>query len=135
VSFRKYVILVFQCNFDNRSNPLIQKAMKTIHQIAGLLLLINGVLHIVEYLNTSNTPGSIGILVFGIIYIITGLLLFNKKTYPVYLGLIIPITGMTLSIIKFGVPELFSLSALFKLIGLIVICCCGYILVTRKNFE
>jgi len=106
--------------------------MKTIRQIAGLLLLLNGVLHIVEYINTSNNPGSIGILVFGVIYIITGLLLFNKKIYSVYLGLIIPIIGMTLSIIKFGVPELISLSALFKLIGLIVIFCCGYILVNQK---
>lgn len=107
--------------------------MKTIRQIAGLLLLLNGVLHFVEFLNTSNNAGNMGILVFGVIYIITGMLLFNKKTYPVYLGLIIPIIGMTLSIIKFGVPELISLSALFKLIGLIVICCCIYIFVNQKK--
>ena len=106
--------------------------MKTIRQIAGLLLMINGILHFIEYTNTYSNPGSIGILVFGIIYSITGLLLFNKKTYPVYLGLIIPIIGMTSSIIKFGVPEFFSLSALFKLIGLIVIFSCGYILVNKK---
>lgn len=106
--------------------------MKKLRQIAGLLLLINGILHIVEYLNTSSNPASFGILAFGMIYIITGLLLFNKKTYPVYLGIFIPITGMTLSIIKFGFPELLSLSALFKLIGLIVICCCGYILIKKK---
>jgi uncharacterized membrane protein HdeD (DUF308 family) len=109
--------------------------MKTIRQIAGILLLLNGVLHIVEYINNSNNPGSIGILIFGVIYIITGLLLFNKKSYSVYLGLIIPIIGMTLSIIKFGVPELISLSALFKLIGLIVICCCGYILINQKTLN
>ena len=109
--------------------------MKTIRQIAAILLLLNGVLHGVEYLNNSNNPGSIGILIFGVIYIITGLLIFNKKRYSVYLGLIIPIIGMTLSIIKFGVPELISLSALFKLIGLIVICCCGYILINQKTLN
>jgi hypothetical protein len=107
--------------------------MKTIRQIAGLLLLLNGVLHIVEYINTSYNPGNIGILLFGVIYLITGLLLFNRKLYPVYLGVIIPIIGMTLSVIKFGIPELVSLSALFKVIGLIVICCCGYILVNTKK--
>jgi len=106
--------------------------MKTIRRIAGLLLLLNGVLHIAAYINTSNTPGNIGILVFGVLYIITGLLLFNQKIYSVYLGLIIPIIGMTLSIIKFGVPELISLSALFKVIGLIVLLCCAYILIKRK---
>jgi uncharacterized membrane protein HdeD (DUF308 family) len=109
--------------------------MKTIRLLAGILLIINGVLHIILYLQTSNNAGSVGILVFGIIYIITGLLLFNKKRYPVYLGIIIPIIGMSLSFIKFGVPELISLSALFKVIGLLVIVCCSYIIVNQKNIN
>ena len=107
--------------------------MKTIRLLAGILLIINGVLHIVLYLQTSNNDGSIGILAFGIIYIITGLLLFNKKRYPIYLGIIIPIIGMSLSLIKFGVPELISLSALFKVIGLIVIICCAIIVFNKKK--
>lgn len=107
--------------------------MKTIRLIAAILLLLNGVLHFVLYLQTSNNAGSIGILAFGIIYIITGLLLFNKKRYPIYLGIIIPIIGMSLSLIKFGFPELISLSALFKAIGLMVIICCCYIAVIQKN--
>ena len=107
--------------------------MKTIRLLAGVLLIINGILHIVLYLQTSNNAGSIGILVFGIIYIITGLLLFNERRYPIYLGIIIPIIGMSLSFIKFGVPELISLSALFKVIGLMVIICCCYIIVKQKK--
>jgi len=109
--------------------------MKTIRLLAGILLVINGILHIVLYLQTSNNAGSIGIFAFGIIYIITGLLLFNKKKYPVYLGIIIPIIGMSLSFIKFGVPELISLSALFKVIGLLVIVCCSYIIVNQKKIN
>ncbi len=109
--------------------------MKTIRLLAGILLIINGILHIVPYLQTSNDAGSIGILAFGIIYIITGLLLFNKKKYPVYLGIIIPIIGMSLSFIKFGFPELISLSALFKVIGLLVIICCSYIIVNQKKIN
>jgi uncharacterized membrane protein HdeD (DUF308 family) len=103
--------------------------MKTIPFIAGILLLINGILHIVEYLNSNN----MGILLFGIIYIMVGVLLFTRKTFAVYLGLIVPITGMSLSIIKFGIPELFSLSALFKLIGLIVVVLCAYVLFNRNK--
>ena len=109
--------------------------MKSIRLLAGVLLIINGILHIVLYLQTSNNAGSIGILAFGIIYIITGLLLFNKKKYPVYLGIIIPIIGMSLSLIKFGIPELISLSALFKVIGLLVIVCCSYIIVNQKKIN
>jgi hypothetical protein len=109
--------------------------MKTIRLFAGLFLILNGTLHIFEYLNRYPNPGSIGILAFGLIYILVGLLLFNKKSYPVYLGLIFPIVGMTLSIIKFGIPELISLSALFKLIGLIIITSCTYILINRKKLN
>lgn len=107
--------------------------MKTIRQISGLLLIVNGMLHVFEYVNLSDS--SIGILVFGIIYLITGILLFNKKLYPLYLGVFIPLIGMTLSLIKFGIPELLSLSALFKLFGIIVVFCCVYILFNYKKSE
>jgi hypothetical protein len=109
--------------------------MKTIRRLAGLFLILNGILHIIDYLNISKSAGSIGILAFGLVYIIVGVLLFNKKLYPVYLGIIIPIIGMTLSIIKFGIPELISLSALFKVIGIIVIICCSYVLVNRRRLN
>ncbi len=105
--------------------------MKQIRILAGILLLITGVLHVVLYIQDPDVPGSIGLLIFGIVYAGIGILLFNRKKYPLYLGLIIPLIGMTLSIIKFGIPELMSLLALFKLIGLIVIICCGYLLLRR----
>lgn len=90
-------------------------------------------LHVFQYVNLSDS--SIGILAFGIIYLVVGALLFNKKTYPLYMGVFIPLTGMTLSIIKFGIPEFLSLSALFKLLGMIVVICCVYILINRKRIE
>jgi hypothetical protein len=40
---------------------------------------------------------------------------------------------MVLSIIKFGVPELISLLALFKVIGLIVIASCAYLLLKKSK--
>jgi hypothetical protein len=107
--------------------------MKSIRLLAGILLLITGILHVVLYIKDPNLSGSIGLLIFGIIYTVIGILLFNRKIYPLYLGLIVPLIGMTLSITKFGVPELISLLALFKLIGIIVIICCGYLLLNRKK--
>jgi hypothetical protein len=107
--------------------------MKPMRTLAGILLILNGILHVVLYLQTSGNAGSVGLLVFGIIYMITGLLLFSKDGYPVYLGIIIPVIGMSLSIIKFGVPELISLSALFKVLGFIVIICCCFIIFNRKK--
>jgi hypothetical protein len=103
--------------------------MKTLRIPAALFLLISGVLHFVEYFNKSDLPGSIGIAAFGVIYCLIGVLLFNSKMYPVYLGILIPLIGMTLSIIKFGVPELVSISALFKAMEVIVIICCSLIII------
>ena len=106
--------------------------MKTIRLIAGMLLVISGVLHVVMYIKTQNDPGSIGTLIFGIIYATTGLLLFTKQKYPVYLAVIFPLIGMTIALIKFGFPALSSLMALLVLIDILVIIGCGYILMTRK---
>lgn len=85
------------------------------------------------YIQAPEKPGIIGVLAFGVIYSIIGILLFNKKVYPLYLGFIIPIIGMTLSIIKFGIPALFSMLALFKVIGIVVVFICGYILFRSKK--
>ena len=105
--------------------------MKTIRLLAGTLLVITGVLHIILYIKAPNDPGIIGMLVFGIIYGVTGLLLFTQKMYPIFLGLILPLIGMTMAIIKFGFPVLISMMALLLLIDLIVIICCVYLVLNR----
>jgi len=101
--------------------------------LAGTLLLISGVLHIVAYFQAPESPGSIPVLAFGVIYVIVGALLFNRKKYPLYLAIIIPLIGMTLSLIKFGIPELFSLSALFKVLEIIAIICCLVLLLRSQK--
>jgi hypothetical protein len=106
--------------------------MKTLRILAALFLLIAGVLHFVEYFNKSDLRGSIGIAAFGVIYCLIGALLFNSKMYPVYIGILIPLIGMTLSIIKFGVPELVSISALFKAMEIIAIVCCSIIVINAQ---
>lgn len=102
--------------------------MRTIRLLAGILLLVSGALHIVAYFLAPESPGSIPVLAFGIIYMIIGALLFNTNKYPLYLAIVIPLIGMTLSLIKFGIPELFSLSALFKVLEIIAVVCCIVIL-------
>ncbi len=107
--------------------------MKTLRLIAGILLVITGVLHVVGYFQAPDDPGSIGMLVFGIIYGTIGLLLFTKKLYPVYLGLIIPLTGMATAIIKLGFPPVKSMMFLLLLIDVVVIVICVYLLLKRKT--
>jgi uncharacterized membrane protein HdeD (DUF308 family) len=109
--------------------------MKTIRFLAGILLLISGILHFVAYFQAPDSPGSIPVLSFGIIYMIVGALLFNMKKYPVYLTIVVPLIGMTLSLIKFGIPELFSLSALFKGLEIIAVVCCVVLLIKYKKTQ
>jgi hypothetical protein len=113
--------------------------MKTIRLLAAILLVITGVLHITIYIVAPSAPGSIGMLAFGIIYAITGLLLFTQKMYTIYLGLILPLIGMITAIIKFGFPAVISFTAYknvtsmftLLLIDVIVIICCAYLIVKR----
>ena len=107
--------------------------MKTIRLLAGILLLVSGILHVVAYFKAPDSQGSVPVLSFGIIYMIIGALLFNRKKYPLYLAIIVPIIGMILSMIKFGIPELVSLSALFKVLEIIAIICCVVVLIPSKN--
>lgn len=108
--------------------------MRTIRLWAGVLLLISGALHIVAYFQAPANPGNIPVFSFGLMYMIVGVLLFNRKSYPVYLAIIVPLIGMTLSIIKFGIPGLISLSALFKVLEIIaVVCCIVHLIKNNKN--
>jgi len=66
---------------------------------------------------------------------IGGVLLFNRKKYPIYLAIIVPLIGMTLSLIKFGIPELISLSALFKVLEIIAVVCCVVLLIKSQKTE
>jgi uncharacterized membrane protein HdeD (DUF308 family) len=107
--------------------------MRTIRILSGILLLISGILHIMAYFQAPDSPGSIPLLSFGVIYSIIGFLLFNHRKYPLYLAMIVPLIGMTLSLIKFGIPELISLSALFKVLEIIAVVCCMVLLVKNKK--
>jgi uncharacterized membrane protein HdeD (DUF308 family) len=107
--------------------------MKTLRIIAEILMLITGVWHIVLYFQAPGDPGSIGLLVFGIIYILTGILLFTKNLYPLYLGVVLPLIGFTIYLIKFGFPALISTMTLLLLIDIIVILSCAYLLLKRKS--
>jgi len=109
--------------------------MKTIRRIAGILLVITGVLHITGYLKAPDDPANIGMLIFGIIYAIIGILLFTSKKYPLYLGLIFPIIGGTIYVTKFGFPAMISLMGLLLLIDIIVIISCGYLLLKSVKRE
>lgn len=107
--------------------------MKSIRLTASTLILLSGILHVWLYVMAPDDPGSMAFLVVGLIYMLTGLLLFNRKKFPLYLGIAIPLIGMTISFVKFGIPPILSMSALFKLLGALTVICCGIVLFRKPK--
>jgi hypothetical protein len=107
--------------------------MKALRLLAAVLLVVTLALHIIVYFRTPDVPGMFGFVVFGIIYGIIGVLLFTKKMYPVYLGLIFPIIGFIIANVKFGFPALISLDAILHLIDIIVVICCAILILNREK--
>jgi len=105
--------------------------MRTIRFLAALLLVITGVMHLVLYFKAPDDPAALGMLAFGVIFGVSGLLLFTSKMYAVMLGLVFPIIGMTAGIAKFGLNDLSYTMALLYLIDVVVVICCTYLLLKR----
>jgi hypothetical protein len=114
--------------------------MKRLRSIAGLLLILDGIFHLASYLTALtrigagvHVRGGTGLIAFGILYLLTGAILFHKKKYSLFLGILIPAIGMTASFLKFGMPEILSLSALFKGLGILAIICCSYLIINQEK--
>jgi hypothetical protein len=67
--------------------------MKKIRYTAAVVMLISGILHIVAFFLYPDYSASAGVMASGVIF---------------------PLTGSIISILIFGIPEIISLSALFK---------------------
>jgi len=105
--------------------------MKTIRYFAALLMLISGVWHVALYLKTPADVGIVG-LTFGVLYLITGLLLLRPKMIGVYLGLI-PVVPLIMAPFMVKQDDLDLATTAILLIDLVVFVCCVYLIVNRKK--
>ena len=105
--------------------------MKTIRYIAALLMLVSGVWHIFLYIKSPAETG-IAALAFGILYVVTGLLLFTPKMIGVYLGLI-PLVPLIMAPFMVDLKKLDLTTIIILLIDLVVFVCCVCLLLRRKK--
>ena len=105
--------------------------MKTIRYLAALLLVISGIWHLALYFKAPDIWGIVA-LVFGIMYVIIGLLLFTPKKVGVYLGLI-PLIPLIAAPFMVDLKSLDLTTALILLIDLVVVICCAYLLLKRNK--
>jgi hypothetical protein len=105
--------------------------MKTIRRLAGGLLLLTGVLHLLSAALTKFETTSIITIVFGLAYLVIGFFLFQSSRVILWFAAIVPLLGLLLAAIGMLMnPTL--LGATFILIDIIVSGCCFY-LITRKQ--
>ena len=107
--------------------------MKTIRFLAAILLVITGVWHVALFFKDASDPNNIPLLVFGIIYALIGIFLFTPKKLWVYLGLLLPLIGMTTAIVKLGVKNFDLTMWVLILIDVVVIICCTYLLLVKQK--
>ncbi len=105
--------------------------MKTIRYFAALLMLVSGVWHVVLYFKAPDVWG-ITALVFGILYLIIGLLLLRPKMIGVYLGLI-PVIPLISAPFIVKPEDLDMTTTSILLIDLVVFVCCVYLILNRKK--
>ena len=107
--------------------------MKAIRYLAASMFLLTGILHFYLWINpTPETISAIGMLIAGIVYSATGVLLLMKVGFAPWLGLL-PIVPIVM------IPFMLDLSSLdwtiiwFPIELVAVICC--IILLVKKSKE
>lgn len=99
--------------------------MRTLRYITALLLILDGALHSLSYLQAPNDPNAIPMLVFGIIYFTTGVMLFLDMKYSAVTGIVFPLTGIGSGVFVIGLNNTSTmLWVMFAIDVLVVICCC-----------
>ena len=107
--------------------------MKTIRYMAALLMLISGIWHVVLYFKVPEYHFLL-ILVFGVVYFVTSLLLFVTKKIGGYFGLTFPLIALVGTVVQTSDLKSLNLTAkILLLIAVVVVVCCAYLILARKK--
>jgi hypothetical protein len=105
--------------------------MKSVRNLAGGLLLLTGVLHLVSVALVKFEATSIITIVFGVAYLAIGTLLFRDGRAVLWLGASVPLVGLVLAAIGMLMkPTL--LGGIFIAIDIVISVCC-FTLIFRKQ--
>ena len=108
--------------------------MKPIRNLAAILLLLTGVLHLASVLLVKFEATSIITIVFGVAYTLIGALLFRGGRMVLWFGAIVPLMGLSLATIGMLMkPTL--LGAVFMIIDIAVTICCFLLLFRNEQYR
>ena len=108
--------------------------MERIRYLAGGLLVLTGVVHVLQIFAGPFSISTLITIVFGLVYLLIGLCLFVRVHRNWYIaGSVVPLLGILLTVLgmlqahAYGMLQIF-----FIVVDILVAVCCLY-LVTRKN--
>jgi hypothetical protein len=106
--------------------------MKSVRNLAGGLLLLTGVLHLVSVALVKFEATSIITIIFGVAYLVNGYFLFRSGRIALWFGAIVPLVGLGLAVIGMLMkPTL--LSGIFITIDIIISVCCFSLIFCKQK--
>jgi hypothetical protein len=105
--------------------------MNKLHQFAGALLVLAGLLHFLLLLSVAGDPHKIIFPVYGCLYLVSGLLFFTKLTWAPWLGLLFPLSGVMLGMLLKKMTKPGPLVAFLLILDLVVIGISAVLLLRR----
>ena len=103
-----------------------------IRKLAGMLMIISGVTHLIQLLVYPLEGHVVGAAAFGVVYFIIGLMLLRFSRIALWLGAILPAIGGVLGVYRFIFLQPNSFSVFHVAINLIVVPICIYLLNIKK---
>lgn len=107
--------------------------MRTIRYLAAMLMVITGILHLWVLFQDVKDPKAIPMLVFAVVYLAIGVLLFMDTKFSRILGIIFPLTGLGIGFGVIGLQNWDAMLTIMFIVDAIVVICCIVLLLNRKK--
>jgi hypothetical protein len=110
--------------------------MKRLFNLVGALLCLSGVLHLIKVFAYPLDPNSVVAViltvVFGLAYLVLGILIFRTPERLLWAGTIIPLVGLVITLIGMKPnPDWFIIA--FIVLDVLVIGLCGFMLFQGRS--
>jgi uncharacterized membrane protein HdeD (DUF308 family) len=107
--------------------------MKTIRNLAGILMLLTGVMHLLPMFKVPKDPNALPMLIFGIAYLATGVILILNKKFARIMGIAFPLIGLATGFFVVGLKNWDTMLTIMFLIDAVVVICCIVLLMNRNK--
>jgi hypothetical protein len=108
--------------------------MERIRILAGGLLLLTGVVHVLQLFTGPMSMGAAITVLFGVLYLIIGVLILARPTHIWFImGIIVPLLGLFLTVLGILTANAFTMLHLFFIVmDVVVVVCCIYLATGKK---